>query len=415
MSGTPTLNTRSTMVATAADYPDALLREYCRKLDGAVATVLPRLLERVGAEAAARAEPAVRIYTALPDEARHDIVHHPYFSSLWTRMRRAVAERSTGTLGSHLGDLGRFIAVPAARLSYLDEPLVLRLDSAGDLRFPGHLTHVSLGPNYARADVTARPDAGGLLVSLDDQKIWMPAEPVPAAMVEPPLVVRAASADGRIEIDGTEPVVHRFYERQNAREPITGYARRDLEPFSDLSTDILGYFNRAIAVLDRFAPEFGAELRSYVRVVVPFRSRQLSTFTDTGFFGAVFLSQRLAPFADTLLTAEHLLHEASHLRFTLLVDADPIIASTTDAMVTSPWRRDPRPMEQILHGTFVFVRIVELLRAAMTADPDAAYQRRHDEVMVQLRQALETLTGPGTTFTPAGRQLVDRFIAVAKA
>jgi HEXXH motif-containing protein len=127
----------------------------------------------------------------------------------------------------------------------------------------------------------------------------------------------------------------------------------------------------------------------------------------------VFLSERIAPFSDTLLTAEHLLHETSHLRLTLVMEENPIIASASDVLVESPWRLDPRPVHQIVHGSFVFVRIIQFMQRILSLRADLAAEQRRDQALSELRAALKTLRESDTSFTARGEELVEQFHAVA--
>ncbi|MEU7858693.1 HEXXH motif-containing putative peptide modification protein [Nonomuraea sp. NPDC049141] len=406
---------RSGPIAVADGHQDDLLLRYRRRLAEAVAHVLPRLTQRADAEAAAVVESALALYTDLPGGARENIVHHPYFSSWWTRVRAAFAAGDASELARLLPQFGRFVLVPAMKEGIADGvTLTLPTDDQGELRFPGHPCHVALGvPAWTPVRVQARNGELDLTVGSDTTIVAADRLLAAAPETGDPVLVRRATIGGGVELDGSDPAVLRFFANQRARAAIPGYPPRDLMPYGPIPAATVRHFEQALADIDTFCPAFGAELRSYVRVVVPVASNLLSTFTDTGFFGAIFMSEHLAPFSDRLVTAEHLLHEASHLRLTLILEHEPVFASEPDVLVESPWRRDARPLHQILHGTFVFARIAQLLAGALKRGAGPEYARRHEEVLGDLRRGLATLTGEGAEFTPAGRDLLDRFAALA--
>jgi len=55
-----------------------------------------------------------------------------------------------------------------------------------------------------------------------------------------------------------------------------------------------------------------------------------------------------------LRLAESVLHEAMHLKLTLIEKHCPLILSGSDATYYSPWRDERRPVRGVLHGLFVF-------------------------------------------------------------
>jgi hypothetical protein len=60
---------------------------------------------------------------------------------------------------------------------------------------------------------------------------------------------------------------------------------------------------------------------------------------------------------SNLRVAESILHEAMHLKLTLIEEITPMVKSTTAGLYFSPWREEKRPAQGVLHGLFVFSAI----------------------------------------------------------
>ncbi len=58
-----------------------------------------------------------------------------------------------------------------------------------------------------------------------------------------------------------------------------------------------------------------------------------------------------------LRVAESILHEAMHLKLTLIEDITPLLFPDTGNRYFSPWRDEKRPARGVLHGLFVFSAI----------------------------------------------------------
>jgi HEXXH motif-containing protein len=65
---------------------------------------------------------------------------------------------------------------------------------------------------------------------------------------------------------------------------------------------------------------------------------------------------------SALRSAENVVHEAMHLQLTIFEQASPLIADETSQMA-SPWRVEPRNLQGILHGVYVFRCIAEFFAA----------------------------------------------------
>lgn len=57
---------------------------------------------------------------------------------------------------------------------------------------------------------------------------------------------------------------------------------------------------------------------------------------------------------SNLRVAESILHEAMHLKLTLIENIVPLVQPNTTSLHYSPWRDEERPVRGVLHGLFVF-------------------------------------------------------------
>lgn len=110
----------------------------------------------------------------------------------------------------------------------------------------------------------------------------------------------------------------------------------------------------ALGRIEQAAPAMHAEIQSHVSLVKLFRGNGIEGLSSPKVFGALWLKM---PFPDNAQAwyLEHLVHECSHLYLNALLIVDPLLNNPQE-MNKAPIRPDPRPMFQILHGTFVLAR-----------------------------------------------------------
>ncbi len=71
---------------------------------------------------------------------------------------------------------------------------------------------------------------------------------------------------------------------------------------------------------------------------------------------------------SNLRVAESILHEAMHLKLTLIENIVPLIKPNTNSLYYSPWRDEHRPTRGVLHGLFVFKVIKDFYKLLLTED-----------------------------------------------
>lgn len=129
----------------------------------------------------------------------------------------------------------------------------------------------------------------------------------------------------------------------------------------------------ALAMIDRCAPEMGAEICALAREIVAAEPaadppsggiRNFDGATTFYLWGAVFVNPVQRTTTDL---AQTLAHETGHLLLFGMAEGRPLVENPADERYGSPLRRDPRPMEGIVHAAYVIARMHFFLDAALAA------------------------------------------------
>lgn len=379
------------------------------RLDTALSRVARRLAGHIDEAAVVQLELAADVMASLPDASRRAVVTHPY-SMYWLvkQYERCVAgERSQ--IETAMYDIGRFVALPALQHDCWPADEVIVRARGGQIRFPGFPRHVLLPTGAQDGPVRLRLQDDRVAFTAPGCDIYVPTAEL-LGLADPaggsPVYERPLIPGTSIEVDGTDPFVGELMASINSRPPIPGYPPRDLAGMPSVSEERLDHLAAACQLIDQAWPAAGRELRAYTRLLVPFVSRCYSTFAEAAFLGAVFMGECRHPFTDVMYTAEHLLHEHSHLRMRLIMEQDPVFHASPDEVVVSPWRRDPRPVLGVVQGVFVFARVARLLRQAYQLLGEERFAARHREVTANLRDGLTLLReNPRVSFSPVGETI----------
>jgi hypothetical protein len=112
----------------------------------------------------------------------------------------------------------------------------------------------------------------------------------------------------------------------------------------------------------------------------------------------------------SLRVAESLIHESMHLQLSLIDAIEPLV-NRPDADGYSPWKREFRPVEGLLHGLYVFAVIHQTL--GFIAESQLASQRycvkRRNEIQTEvgiLPEQPDGLSAAGNTLWQRSRQHV---------
>lgn len=100
-----------------------------------------------------------------------------------------------------------------------------------------------------------------------------------------------------------------------------------------------------------------------------------------------------------LRVAESILHEAMHLKLTLIEDIVPLIVPNAKGLYFSPWRDEPRPARGVLHGLFVFKALLDFFKAIMETNvAEKVYiQSRINQIKEDLFQLKNFVSCPDLT------------------
>jgi hypothetical protein len=124
--------------------------------------------------------------------------------------------------------------------------------------------------------------------------------------------------------------------------------------------DVRRLADDAFGVLERAAPEIGAEIRSLLTEIVfvsgvPNESLRFDGATSFFCWGALFLNadahRSLVGMIDGLT------HESAHTYLFSLSLGDPFVTNPDDELHASPLRPDPRPLDGTFHATYVSARM----------------------------------------------------------
>jgi len=113
----------------------------------------------------------------------------------------------------------------------------------------------------------------------------------------------------------------------------------------------------AVALLDAGAPELAGELRTLVHEIVVVDKPGDWPFGASSFqlWGALFLKPK--PQAGRVEIAEQLAHECAHALLFGFGMGKPLVENEPEELYPSPLRSDPRPMDGVVHATYVIARM----------------------------------------------------------
>jgi HEXXH motif-containing protein len=177
----------------------------------------------------------------------------------------------------------------------------------------------------------------------------------------------------------------------------------------------------AIDLIRKAEPQMAAEIDVLARQIVFVRSSasDVSFGGATTFFlwGAVIINP--AAEESRIGLAETLAHESAHALLFGLSGARPLTTNPADETCASPLRADPRPVEGVVHATYVLGRMIYLLRSILALG--SLNQAEIDEVRERLQQNTRFFDqGLGTVrdhakFTDVGREIFEACLQCQKA
>lgn len=178
----------------------------------------------------------------------------------------------------------------------------------------------------------------------------------------------------------------------------------------------------AFALLDRGFPEMAGEIRALLREIVVAQGPEdpkALTFDGASCYmlwGAILVNARGQK--SVLDTAQALAHESGHnLLFGFCV-SQSLVDNPDDELFASPLRKDPRPMDGVVHATYVIARmhhtLTRLLQAGVldseqsdAARADLAAHRRNFEAGDSIIRESARLTDVGREAMQAAREYMS--------
>ncbi|WUH97176.1 FxsB family radical SAM/SPASM domain protein [Spirillospora sp. NBC_00431] len=194
----------------------------------------------------------------------------------------------------------------------------------------------------------------------------------------------------------------------------------DLDPFRDCHDhpaaprlDEAGFarwqssFQEAWTLLEKeyaeYAPAIAGALTTIVPLEVPASGASVSSAARDA-YGSVGIALPESPEMLCLL----ILHEFQHVKLGAVLDFTDLYDKSDDRLYHAPWRRDPRPLEGLLQGTYAHVAVADFwLRRTRSRDAAVAAEavRHFGDWYPKTLTAVRTLQESGA-LTGLGEQFV---------
>ncbi len=203
---------------------------------------------------------------------------------------------------------------------------------------------------------------------------------------------------------------------REVRKPPTAQHREGevvLHPLleTDLS-EISSIFDDALSLIEEADEGLYGEFSAYVSRVKLFTGQGIAALSSPRVFGALYVRLPSEPIALGPYFIEHLAHETSHLALNALMAHATLLENPED-IHEAPIRPDPRPLYQVLHGTFVLARHIRLFERLAEVVPEAF---AGDEALQASRAAYargRTSLAEAARWTASGAELFDSFEELA--
>jgi len=153
----------------------------------------------------------------------------------------------------------------------------------------------------------------------------------------------------------------------------------------------------AFALVDRYLPLLGQELRLVGALVVPVGyhdERHLSASYKEA-IGTVYMS--LHP--NLMTMTEALIHELQHNKLNAACHLDPLLHNAFSPLFASPVRPDPRPLHGVVLAVHAFQPVAALYRAMVDGGDERAanpsWQRRYGQILQKNHEGATTVLDNG--------------------
>ena len=187
------------------------------------------------------------------------------------------------------------------------------------------------------------------------------------------------------------------------------------QPDTPLLQETISRIHAAFDLLDRGFPEMADEVRALLsEIVLAAGSTDPKALTFDGvsaymLWGAVLLNARGQ--TNVLDTAQALAHESGHNLLFGYCNSGPLIENEDDELFSSPLRQDPRPMDGVVHATYVTARMHQTVCRLLAADVLDAEQVEAAGKDVELHRrnfdSGDAVVKSGAKLTPLGREIME--------
>lgn len=171
----------------------------------------------------------------------------------------------------------------------------------------------------------------------------------------------------------------------------------------------LSTLEEAWSWIEEFSTLLASEMLIGIKSLVPIYSHandvhRSQTFREIP--GLIILSWM----SNTSIIVEALVHEYHHHKLNALLNLDSIIAHSGEAIYYSPWRNDPRPLDGILQGIYVFQSVLEFWHKFLKADIPVLQENRLKKRVYTVKKQLETalkILKNNASFSSLGQALIE--------
>lgn len=186
-------------------------------------------------------------------------------------------------------------------------------------------------------------------------------------------------------------------------------------PDPDLLARAIARIDAAFILLDRGFPEMSAEIRELLReIVIAAGPEDPKALTFDGassymLWGATLLNARGQK--TVLDTAQALAHESGHNLLFGFCASGSLVENADDELFSSPLRKDRRPMDGVVHATYVIARmhqtLTRLLQAGVLDSTEQDLALTDLDAHRRNFAAGDQVIRDGGRLTPLGADLID--------
>jgi uncharacterized protein len=346
-------------------------------------------------------------------DAVASVLGHPYVRVWAVRCLERLETAEGACHGEEVSlavDLGHLAAIAAAAAICAQSRVRLTVPVVdGALHLPGLGRLVVASAKQAQAVLEV--DADSVWVRLDADTWRLPRPPLQAGEAVP--VEPCSSADAP---DGAGAGQQPVWEPVRVlTAPGIRVALEDTDPYRDchqwpaaprLTDEEFVQWQRAFELAwqevrahhPAYAPALAAGLSALMPMAPAPAGSDVSGAARQG-FGAIGTALP----ADPVILALLLVHEFEHVKLGAVLDLYELFDPEDKRLYPAPWRKDPRPLEGLLQGTYAHLAVCEFwrVRAGLGEYDESEAAREYEHWRAHTAAAIETLANSGS-LTPLG-------------